>query len=368
MSRNGPFVTRGIVLKEGSIAEEGPTEKVFLFPQSSYTKNCWMRLYGKSTFLLYGIIELGLRGNDMEIAGLLFQQILIMFILMSIGFVFYKIKFISDQGSKDMAKVLLYLVIPVVIVKNFMIERSAENVSALLSSVVVSLIAMGLAIIVSYVFFGKKDGVANFSSTFSNAGFIGIPLISATLGEGAVFYISMMIVLINALQWTYGVYVMSGDKSVMKPKNIITNPIVIAVVIGLVLFVSGIQMPVLVTDVFEIVSGLNTPLAMLVSGVYLAQCDLVGMLKKKNIYFVSFVRLILIPLITLGVFALVPAGNETIRMAVLIAAACPVGSNVAIFAQAYNSDYRSAVEQVCMSTILCLLTLPLVVMAAGMVL
>ena len=187
----------------------------------------------------------------MEIAGLLFQQILIMFILMSIGFVFYKIKFISDQGSKDMAKVLLYLVIPVVIVKNFMIERSAENVSALLSSVVVSLIAMGLAILVSYVFFGKKDGVANFSSTFSNAGFIGIPLISATLGEGAVFYISMMIVLINALQWTYGVYVMSGDKSVMKPKNIITNPIVIAVVIGLVLFVSGIQMPVLVTDVFD---------------------------------------------------------------------------------------------------------------------
>lgn len=307
-------------------------------------------------------------GYDMEIAGLLLNQILIMFILMCAGYVLYRVKFISDQGSKDMGKILLYLVIPVVIIKNFMIERSGENVSALISSVLVSCIAMGIAVLVSYVFFGKRDGVANFSSSFSNAGFIGIPLITATLGEGAVFYISMMIVLINALQWTYGVYVMSGDRSVMKPKNIITNPIVIAVVIGLVLFINGIQMPVLVTDVFDLVSGLNTPLAMMVSGVYLAQCDLLGMLKKKNIYFVSFVRLILIPLVTLAVFALLPVGNETIRMAVLIAAACPVGSNVAIFAQAYNSDYRSAVEQVCMTTILCLLTLPFVVMAATMVL
>lgn len=304
----------------------------------------------------------------MEIAGLLFNQIVIMFILMSIGFVFYKIKFISDQGSKDIGKILLYLVVPVVIVKNFMIERSAENISALISSVVISIIAMGIAILVSYVLFGKRDGVANFSSSFSNAGFIGIPLISATLGEGAVFYISMMIVLINALQWTYGVFVMSGDKSVMKPKNIITNPIVIAVAIGLVLFVSGLKLPVLVTDVFDLVSGLNTPLAMMVSGVYLAQCDLLAMFKKKNIYVVTLVRLILIPALTLLVFALLPVGSATIRMAVLIAAACPVGSNVAIFAQAYQSDYRSAVEQVCMTTILCLLTLPLVVVIDGLIL
>ena len=304
----------------------------------------------------------------MGIAGLLLNQIIIMFILMCIGFVFYKVKFISNQGSKDIGKILLYLVIPVVIVKNFMIERSAENVSALIHSVIISLVAMGIAILVSYVFFGKKDGVANFSSSFSNAGFICIPLISATLGEGAVFYISMMIVLINALQWTYGVFVMSGDKSVMKPKAIITNPIVIAVLIGIILFISGIQLPVLVTDVFDLVSGLNTPLAMIVSGVYLAQCDLRAMLAKKNIYVVSLVRLVVIPLITLLAFVLLPIGNETIRMAVLIAAACPVGSNVAIFAEAYHSDYRSAVEQVCMTTILCLLTLPLIVAIAGMVL
>lgn len=304
----------------------------------------------------------------MEIAGILLNQIIIMFILMCIGFVFYKAKFISDQGSKDIGKILLYLVIPVVIVKNFMIERSAENISALLSSVFISLVAMGIAILVSWVFFGKKDGVANFSSSFSNAGFIGIPLISATLGEGAVFYISMMIVLINALQWTYGVFVMSGDKSVMKPKNIITNPIVIAVFIGICLFASGIKMPSLVSDVFDLVSGLNTPLAMMVSGVYLAQCDLPAMLRKKKIYIVSFVRLVLIPLLTLAVFALVPVGGVAICMAVLIAAACPVGSNVAIFAQAYQSDYRSAVEQVSMTTIFCLFTLPLVVTVAGMVL
>lgn len=304
----------------------------------------------------------------MEIAGLLLNQIFIMFVLMCLGFVFYRIGFISDQGSRDIGKILLYLVIPVVIIRNFMIERSTENIDALVSSTLISIVAMAVAIIVSWTVFGRKDGVSNFSTSFSNAGFIGIPLISAALGGNAVFYISMMVVLINVLQWTYGVYVMTGNREVMKPQKIAVNPIVIAVAAGAVLFLTQIQMPVIVTDVFDLIAGLNTPLAMMVSGVYLAQSDLKAMLFRKKIYAVSFLRLILIPMLTLLVFRFLPFGSSTVKMAVLIAAACPVGSNVAIFAQAYHADYRSAVEQVCMSTILCLITLTGVVLAAGVML
>lgn len=304
----------------------------------------------------------------MEIAGLLLNQVFIMFVLMCLGFGFYRIGFISDRGSGDIGKILLYMVIPVVIVRNFLIERSAENVEALISSTLISLIAMAVAVGVSWAVFGRKDGVSNFSTSFSNAGFIGIPLVSAALGGNAIFYISMMIVLINVLQWTYGVYVMTGNREVMKPQKIAVNPIVIAVGIGVVLFVTQIRMPVIVTDVFDLIAGLNTPLAMMVSGVYLAQSDLKAMFFRKKIYVVSFLRLILIPALTLLVFRFLPFGSSTVKMAVLIAAACPVGSNVAIFAQAYQADYRSAVEQVCMSTIFCLFTLAAVVLAAGAVL
>ena len=297
--------------------------------------------------------------------ALLFNQIIVMFVLMMIGFIFYKIKFISDQGSKDIGKILLYLVIPIVIIRNFLMEFNAENVNALVSSTLISLVAMAVSVGVSYLFFGKKDGVANFSAAFSNAGFIGIPLISATLGESAVVYISMMIVLINVLQWTYGVFTMTGDSSVMKPKKIITNPIVIAVLIGLVVFITQIPIPSIVDNVFDLCAGINTPLAMMVSGVYLAQSDLKAMFKKISIYKVSLVRLVVIPLITLVVFMVLPFGSTTIKMAIFIAAACPVGSNVAIFAQQYDTDYHSAVEQVCMTTIFCLVTLVLMTTLAS---
>lgn len=303
----------------------------------------------------------------MGISLILLKQVMIMFVLLLLGYVLYKKNMISDQGSKDIGKILLYVVIPVVIVNNFCIERTAENVQVLFHSTIIASVCMLIAILVSYLLF-KKDGVSNFSSAFSNAGFIGIPLVSATVGSHAVFYISVMIVLINVLQWTYGVFTMTNDSSVMNPKKIITNPIVIAVLIGLLIFFLQIPVPTFATDIFSIVSGLNTPLAMMVSGVYLAQSDLLAMIKNKKIYFVSIVRLVIIPVITLFVFKLLPFGSVELKLAILIAAACPVGSNVAIFAQMYQKDYTLAVEQVCFTTILCLVTLPCVISIASLIL
>lgn len=305
----------------------------------------------------------------MNISLLLLNQIFIMFIFMGIGFLFYKIGFITDQGSKDIAKILLYLVVPVVIVKNFAaIDKTPETVELFLHATLFSFICMVISIIVGYVFFGRKDGVAAFSTTFSNAGFIGIPLVQATLGEEAVFYISMMIVMINSLQWTYGIWMMSGDASVIKPKKIITNPIVISVIIGLIIFFGEIPMPSILTSVFTNVSNINTPLAMIVSGVYLAQSDLLKMFTKIKIYKVSLARLIIVPCITLVAFKLLPFGALDVKLSILICAACPAGSNGAMFASLYNQDYVSAVEQVCMTTILCLVTLPIIISFASTIL
>ncbi len=298
----------------------------------------------------------------------LLQQIFIMLVMMSIGFILYKKQMITDQGSKDIGKILLYIVIPVVIVQNFCVERTPEKVIELLHSMIFAVICMAVAIIISWLFFGKKDGVSTFASAFSNAGFIGIPLVQATVGSEAVFYISMMIVLVNLLQWTFGVYAISKDPSVMSLKKVATNPIVIAVLIGLICFGLNVTLPSLITRSFTLISNLNTPLAMMVSGVYLAQSDLIGMLKKKNTYLVCVFRLIIIPIVTAIVFALIPFGSDTLKIAILIAAACPVGSNVAIFAQQYKADYTTAVETVCMSTILCLITLPIFVSIVQMIL
>ena len=304
----------------------------------------------------------------MELVLILLQQVVIMYILMFIGYMAYKRKLLSDQGTKDIGKILLNIAIPIVVISNFCVQKSAEKTAELFSSFIISIICMGLSIAVGYLALHRKDRIGEFATAFSNAGFIGIPLVQATFGEHSVFYISVMIVLINLLQWSYGVYTITDDKKYINLKVVARNPIVISVMIGLLIYFSGISMPAIVTKLFSIVSGLNTPLAMLVSGVYLAQSDLLEMIKKKSIYFVCLMRLIVVPLVIMAVFRLLPFGNTTIKMAILLAASCPVGSNVAIFAQQFNKDYKKGVEYVCVSTLLSILTLPLIIFLASIIL
>ena len=268
----------------------------------------------------------------MTVAMTLAVQILFMFLFILIGFILFKTKKISQQGSKDMGSILLYLVIPCAIINSFLVERTAENLTALYQSALLSGVAMLVACVTGWLIYGKKDGIACFSSAFSNAAFMGIPLIQAVIGPHAVFYISIMIVLVNGLQWTFGVFAMTGDKSVMNPGKLKTNPVILAVIAGLIILLTGIPVGEFPRRVLTTITALNTPLAMIVTGVYLAQTDILGMLKNKNDHMVCFVRLILIPLVTIAVMKLLPFGAEDMKMAILIAAACPVGSNVAIFA------------------------------------
>lgn len=304
----------------------------------------------------------------MDLIMILLKQILIMFILIGIGFVLCKKKFISLTGSGEIGKILLNLVIPVVIINSFWVTKTPEKTMSLLHTAIVSVIVMAVSVIVSTLIFGKKNGVACFSSAFSNAGFIGIPLVQAVVGSEAVSYISIMIVLVNLLQWTYGIYIMTGDINAMKPKTVLKNPVFLSVVIGLLFYFLAVPKITMAETLISSITAINTPLAMFVSGVYLAQSDLLSMLKKKDAWKVSIVRLAVIPVITIAVLKVIPFGSMDLRIAILLAAACPVGSNVAIFAQQYSCSYTDAVEQVCMSTLLCLISIPAVIAAATAIL
>ena len=302
----------------------------------------------------------------MEMALLLLRQIGLMFVLICIGFIFYRKQLISDKGSEDLSRILLNLVVPVVIINNLWIERTAERTGELLQSSLLACICMAAALLVSKLVFGKKNDIAEFSSSFSNAAFMGIPLITAACGSEAIFYVSAFIVLINALQWTLGAVMLTGDRSLMKPAKVIRNPIVISVAVGLLLYILNLPKPVFVQNVFTTIIGMNTPLAMIVSGVFLANSDLMKIFGKKNIWLVSLIRLVVIPVLTLVLLKITPVGTQVMKTAVMICAACPVGSNVAVFARLYGKDDTEAVEYVCVTTILSLLTLPVAVMAVNM--
>jgi len=296
----------------------------------------------------------------MDIVLLLFRQNIIMILYMLIGVFLYKKNLVTEKGSGEFGKLLVYIVMPAVILKAYIVEFSTDILLGLGISMLAAAVCLLLSILVSRIVF-KNDPIEHFGCAFSNAGFIGIPLVQAVLGTEAVFYVSSFVAFLNILQWTYGVYIMTGDKTTISAKKIATNPVVLAFVVGIILFFLPIQLPEIFTTVIGSVAGMNAPLAMIILGIYLAQLPLREILKGKQVYLATLVRLIVIPLITFGVLSLLPMEFRIIKLTALIAAAAPVGSNVAIFAQMNNKDYTQAVKDVCLSTLLCIITLPLIV-------
>lgn len=308
---------------------------------------------------------------------LLIQQVLIMFLLSAVGYICFRTKKITMEGCRTISNILIYLSLPCVIINSFLVEFSTEKLMGLLYSSLAAVLVMVVSIILSRLFF-SKDAILNFASSFSNPGFFGIPLIVATLSEGAVFYVAAFIAFVNLLQWSYGVSLLTvarnvaGKKGSWKqflpsPKRLITAPFMIATIIGLFFFLTKIPMPNLIYRGIHYISGLNTPLAMFTIGIYFAQTNPAKMFRKPKLYLLSLVRLLIIPLVSLLLLYFVPEEFAELKMALLIVAACPTGSNVAVYAQLYDSDYSYAVESVIISTLFSIVTIPLIVQVANII-
>lgn len=304
----------------------------------------------------------------MDFVILLLKQNILMFLYLLIGYFLFRKKLIGISGSADIGRMLLHIVMPAAIIKAYMADYSPERLKGLLLSFLAALLALLLAILVSRIFFKKEDAIERFGCAFSNAGFIGIPLVQMTLGEEAVFYVSSFVALLNILQWTYGVLTLTGDPDVLSFRKLRTNPVILAFLCGVLLFFLPVSVPSLLEGMIDTLASMNGPLAMIVLGTYLAQVPLRSLFHEKIVYRCTLLRLLLIPLLTVALLALFPAEYHTLKLAVLIAAAAPVGSNVAIFAQLYGQDYTRAVKEVCLSTLACIFTLPAIIGFANYIL
>ena len=298
----------------------------------------------------------------MGTSTIILKQLIIMFIYMAVGFVLYRTKLVTKDSSKALANLLIYAVLPCVILKSFCVEKTAENTKGLLISMISALLLLLLSMAVSFILFRKRP-VDNIAVAFSNAGFIGLPLVTAALGSEYVFYAVGFVAFLNSLQSTYGQAVLSGNKSYVSPKAIIKNPIVISTLLGIGLFFTGLSMPSILYTAVNSLSLMNGPLAMVIIGVYMAQADMKSMITDKHGYITSLVRLVIIPVISLILIKMTLASAyPEISKTLLIVASAPIGSNVAVYAQKLNMDYTYAVKIVCLSTVLSLITVPVVMM------
>lgn len=299
---------------------------------------------------------------------IVFRQTLVMFLFMLAGFLLFKAKKITVQGSRDMAALLLWLVVPTMLLNSFCMDFSVEKLRLFALSSLLGALALGLAIAAGRLLFRDRP-IDDLAAAFSNAGFMGIPLVQAAVGPEAVFFLVGIIAILNVLQWTYGVRVLTGKRGSLSLRGILCNPIMAGTLIGLVLFVTGLgaRLPSVVSTALSGIAAMNAPLGMLILGCYLAQTRLKDMFATPRLYWLSAVRLLIIPLITLLVFWPLPLERE-IKLAVFIAASAPVGVNVAVYAQLYGMDYPYACQTVSLSTLFSVLSLPLMLFAANLIL
>lgn len=302
------------------------------------------------------------------ITQILIMQTCIMFLLMMIGFILAKMGLLTEHGSNDIANILLYIVIPCVIIRSYMTDFSTEKLKGLLLSSLLAIVAFVIAIAVSYLVYGMKKPIENFGTAFCNAGFIGIPLITAVFGNDAAFYVASFASILNLLQWTYGIVVITGRSDMINMKKVFLNPVTISMGIGLCLFFTGIRLPKIIDSSISSLASMNTPAAMIVLGYYLSCVRLKELFGDKKIYVSVLLRLVIIPLVTLALLALIPFGRGKIGMITLIAAATPIGTSTAIFAQKFKQNYQKAVCMVCLSTICSVVVLPVVISIAEKVL
>ena len=293
-------------------------------------------------------------------------QVVAMFLMMVIGAVLYRGQLVDNAGSKQLSNVALYVATPAVILQSLATTFDAAKMVAGAACMALSFIFTLVSAGVARLYFRDRQRAAQLGITISNMGFMGIPLVQSVLGEEYVFYISACMAGQVPLIWSYGIWLISQDTSKISLKKIATNPSIVAVVVGIVLFCCSIDLTGVIKVTAQDMGNLNPGLAMLVMGIYLAQTDLRSLVRDRNLYAACALRLLAVPAIVIAVMVLLPL-DPIVKLVVVIALSTPCGTVSAMFPQMFGGDYRFGAGLVSVSTLLSLVLMPLV-LAASLVL
>ena len=304
-----------------------------------------------------------------------FQQVVLIFFLMAIGYGLGKSQLLKAESARDITNILCYIVAPCIIIQAFQKPFDQSQARALaLCFAANGLLFVLFALISKYGFSERiladknKRLALQYNMVYSNSGFIGIPLLLAVLGPDGIFFGTAYFAVSNIFVWTHGIglYQRRVGTSLFK---ILLNPNIIATVIGLGLYLCSIQLPPLVAQGLGYITAVNTPMAMFVVGASVAMLELKTIFSDFWLWLGTLLRNILAPLLTLGLLLLVSfdqVGREALLSIVLLMA-CPTATMSTLFAKLNHLDESFPTRLVTLSTLASLVTVPLVMALAAMV-
>ncbi len=301
----------------------------------------------------------------MNIAGLLFSQISVLFLIMGLGFLLVKTKTVKGEDSRVLSMALIWLIQPAVIIKAFQIDFTPEVRDRFLLAAAVA-VAVNLILVPVSGGFGKLfklDAVERASIMYSNAGNLVIPLVTVILGEEWVIYASAFMCVQLFFLWTYGQAQIGGSIGVSW-KKILLNVNLIAVAAGLALLLLGIRLPQVLQDVCGQLSGAMGPVTMIMLGMLLADAKWGEILKSGRNWAVIGLKMVVTPLIILlllklsGVTGMVDDGRTVIYISFL-AVITPCATTVTQLAQMYRNRPVQASALNALTTVVSIATMPL---------
>lgn len=297
------------------------------------------------------------------------QQVLILYLIVAVGFAADRLKIFKKATAILSNDLLFYIITPCVIIQSFMnMDFDVKTVKSLGIAFLCMAGTLTMGMLVSMPFFNKsgdKKSIFKYAVNYGNMGYMALPLCQAMLGNDGVFYCSAGVVAFNIFSFTHGIWVMtkSKGKTSFDFKKLLFNPGVISVLIGMPFFIFDINLPSVFETAVAHVSNLNTPLAMLFFGTYIANTDLKKMFTFKENYLVAFLKLLVLPAIMLGIYKLVGVSGVLLS-ACMISASVPSANNTVMFAAKYGKDAGTASQVVAFNSGLSILTIPLMVALA----
>ena len=281
----------------------------------------------------------------MTLALITAKQVIVLFILIFSGFICVKTGAVKIEGRKAFSDLLVYFVVPCMIINSYLTEFDDNIFKNILN-------AKGLK--------GDNVPIVRFGCMFSNAAYMGFPLIQALFGSEGLIYASAFVTAFNIFLWTLGYSIVSRTfdlKAIVK--KIFTTPAIISVFIGLLIFIAGIPLPDIISQPISYAAAINTPLSMFITGMIIAASPIKNMFNNKLVYFAIIVRMFIIPVVCIAIFKIFNISGMVADV-VIILEACPCASISSVFAVQFGYDEDVAAAMVVLTTFISIITLPAV--------
>lgn len=293
------------------------------------------------------------------------RQVGILYIIALIGVVADKAKIFTESTAKKCTDLLFYIITPGVIINSFLTtEFSKESATNLLISVGCGFLIHFVGIFITLPFFRKgnvdENAVFKYGSIYGNVGYLTLPLTNAVLGSEGVFYCSGVVMAFNVMSFTHGILLMDNRSKKLDVKKLFLNPGVAGVVIGLPFYLFNIDLPEIITAPVAYIDSMQTPVAMLIFGTYLANSDHKSIFKEKKIFVTALIKLIILPVFMFVIYKLLGLSG-TLICALMISSCAPSANNTVMFSAKYGKNTGLASQTVSVVSFLSIITMPLII-------